>query len=275
MPWWDQLDKTRGSRPRSVLITDGAPEQIATWLTALVGHPDVAIQPPCTTELPWMPRGLPILKPDGAWDVSPAAEAKLGEPNDLVDPQHQLALQDWWLKNPRNANTPNWDIASRCLVRVKSRRLPGLLLVEAKAHVKELGKGGKKLPTTQDGWANHEQVGRAISDASAAFQKATAMRWAISRDRHYQLSYRFAWSWKLASLGIPVVLVYLGFLNAQDVAGEGTLFYTADDWTNAMMQHGEGVIPWDAWNTEVKFADAPVIPLLRVYDQPFDPAAEG
>ena len=35
----------------------------------------------------------------------------------------------------------------------------------------------------------------------------------ISRDRCYQFSNRIAFAWKLVSLGIPVVLVYLGFLN--------------------------------------------------------------
>jgi hypothetical protein len=38
----------------------------------------------------------------------------------------------------------------------------------------------------------------------------------ISRDNRYQMSNRFAWSWKLASVGVPVVLVYLGFVGAAD-----------------------------------------------------------
>ena len=35
---------------------------------------------------------------------------------------------------------------------------------------------------------------------------ATGLQWGLSRDDHYQLSNRFAWCWKLATLGIPVVL---------------------------------------------------------------------
>lgn len=34
----------------------------------------------------------------------------------------------------------------------------------------------------------------------------------IGCDQHYQLSNRIAFGWKLATLGIPTAIVYLGFL---------------------------------------------------------------
>jgi hypothetical protein len=41
--------------------------------------------------------------------------------------------------------------------------------------------------------------------------------WTLSRDSHYQLTNRFAWAWKLASMGVPVVLGYLGFQGAAEM----------------------------------------------------------
>lgn len=41
--------------------------------------------------------------------------------------------------------------------------------------------------------------------------------WAISRDSRYQKSNRFAWACKLAGLGLPVVLMYLGFVRADEM----------------------------------------------------------
>ena len=61
-------------------------------------------------------------------------------------------------------------------------------------------------------------------------------------DHHYQLSNRFAWLWKLASLGIPVVLLYLGFLNAQDMTDDGPLFRSEEEWTRAMKDHRRGAV---------------------------------
>jgi crotonobetainyl-CoA:carnitine CoA-transferase CaiB-like acyl-CoA transferase len=31
--------------------------------------------------------------------------------------------------------------------------------------------------------------------------------WSLSVDSHYQICNRFAWAWKIASLGVPVVLI--------------------------------------------------------------------
>ena len=42
---------------------------------------------------------------------------------------------------------------------------------------------------------------------------------------------------KPASLGIPVVLLYLGFLKAQDMAGEGPLFRSEAEWTGILKDH--------------------------------------
>ena len=64
--------------------------------------------------------------------------------------------------------------------------------------------------------ANHNQIGDAIQQANHGLEPLLP-GWDLSRDSHYQLSNRFAWSWKIASMGVPVVLVYLGFLNADEM----------------------------------------------------------
>jgi hypothetical protein len=71
-----------------------------------------------------------------------------------------------------------------------------------------------------NGLRNHDKIGSAIRQANTNLNLISP-GWNLSGDLHYQLSNRFAWSWKLASLGIPVVLVYLGFLNANDMSDQG------------------------------------------------------
>ena len=61
-------------------------------------------------------------------------------------------------------------------------------------------------------------------------QNAALPGWHLSRDTHYQLTNRFAWAWTIAMLGVPVVLIYLGFLQANDMRDEGAPFVSAADW---------------------------------------------
>jgi len=65
---------------------------------------------------------------------------------------------------------------------------------------------------------------------------------------HYQLCNRVAWAWKLAQLGVPVVLVYLGFLNAGEMVDQGQPFATAQMWEDCLRRHAEGLVPEAAWN---------------------------
>ena len=74
----------------------------------------------------------------------------------------------------------------------------------------------------------------------------TGNNWNLCRDRHYQLS-PLAWSWKLATLGVPVVLMYLGFLNARDMVGE-KLFLSPEEWESTIKTHGESVVDNTCWN---------------------------
>ena len=263
MSWFRQLDNQRGSRPRCVLLVNGNREEVAGRLTRLVGLPDVVISP----DDKWMPCGKPLKKEDGSWDKEPSNEVILSKPNHLVSPSIRQQLKTWWLAVPKGANAPNWDIASTCEIKGES----GLLLVEAKAHGKELGEQDKSGSRNQK---NREQIGRAIAESNREFQSITGRQWCLSRDHHYQLSNRFAWSWKLASLGIPVVLLYLGFLNAQDMAGDGPLFSFDAEWERTLKDYCQDVVDEVCWGEWQDFAGVPFIALIRGYEQPFDPDEE-
>lgn len=257
MGWWERLDKTRGSRPRCVLFMDGSREDVASRLTRLVDLRDVTVSPDDT----WMPYGKPVLR-DGCWHDKPAKEARLGEPNCLVSPKIQLQLQSWWLAVNGRANTPNWDIASTCRIGGE----PGLLLVEAKAHANELNDAGKDAKSNRE---NHKRIGLAIREANEGLRSATGMNWGLSRDDHYQLSNRFAWAWKLASLGVPTVLLYLGFLNACDMAKDGNTFESESEWERTLRDHCDVIVDGTCWGEWLDFMGVPLVPLIRAVEQPF------
>ena len=257
--WWRALDKHRGSRPRCVLLVDGTRHAVAARLTDLVGLPDVAVSPNDF----WMPRGKPV-KTGKEWDKGPAAEARLDRDARFVVPEVRRQLVDWWLEIVP-ASTPNWDVASRC--KIEGRE--GLLLVEAKAHSNELSNAGKSKPRTVNGWKNHEQIGSAIEQAQAGFACVAGESWGVSRDGHYQLSNRFAWSWKLAALGVPVVLLYLGFLNGEDMAQDGEPFRSEGDWARALKDHARDVVDDSCWGRRLEVNGTPFRPLIRTIELPF------
>lgn len=149
-------------------------------------------------------------------------------------------IHDWWLevKHPR-ASTPNWDLVSTCTIEGKK----GLLLVEAKAHAEELHTEGKSIDSdaSADSAKNHERIGKAIEEARLAFNKEISGI-SISRDNCYQLSNRVAHAWWLANQGVPVVLMYLGFLNCQDMNdGKNKLLTDDEDWQNCFKSHAQNV----------------------------------
>ena len=261
MSWFRQLDRHRGSRPRCVLMVEGSREEVANRFTQLVNLPDVTV----SSSDVWIPYGKPRWE-DGSWDIKPSHEAILSKPNTLVAPLIQAQLRTWWLAVSRGANAPNWDIATTCSIKGE----PGLLLIEAKAHGKELSEAGKPRPKSSNGWKNHERIGLVIAEASEHFQIATGECWDLSRDHHYQLSNRFAWSWKLASLGIPVILLYLGFLNAQEMAADGPLFRTESEWTRTLRAHSRGTVAEMCWGEWMDFSSVPLIASTRGVYQSFN-----
>jgi hypothetical protein len=202
-----------------------------------------------------MPRGF--LNPD---------EAKLGETTGFLSEEQRKVVTTWWLKVTRNANTPNWDIVSTC----KIEGQPGLILVEAKAYDKELKQNDKCNASNAD---NLEQIGKAIQEANAGLNTILS-GWGLAKESHYQLCNRFAWSWKITSLGVPVILVYLGFLNAEEMADQGEPFRSADEWAEIVRGHSHGIVPDRAWNTRLEINGTPMCALIRAVDLCWVPSAE-
>jgi hypothetical protein len=149
-------------------------------------------------------------------------------------------LSAWWLVHRNGANTPNWDLVVACEVSDKR----GLVLVEAKAHERELDWEGKRVHHGQsvNSAENHERIGKAISEASAGLSRIVPGV-NISRDSHYQLANRLAYSWKLASMGIPVILLYLGFTGDDGIEDIGTPLRNHSHWEAIMRTYTAGILP--------------------------------
>jgi len=234
--------ENRGSRARCLLLTDRGRAEVAEELTRLT---DGWAAVDAVRDF-WMPRGS-----------ENTAEAKIGETPGFVPDPDAAELVRWWLAvsasvdSTRRANVPNWDIASTA--HIAGRK--GLLLVEAKAHAGELGEGGKELKAdaSKDSLDNHRQIGAAIRQANDGLRATTGLTWGLSRDSHYQLANRFAWSWKIASLGIPVALVYLGFIDATEMGGNGRrLIGSQKAWEDIVKRHAKGTVPESVWDATIQ-----------------------
>ena len=140
-----------------------------------------------------------------------------------------------------DTTTPNWDLVSTCTIDGKR----GILLVEAKAHEKELNEESheKRLnaDATNDSQKHHERIGLAIQLAYEGIKKSGLVI-SISGDIGCQLSNLVAHAWWLANQGFPVVLMYLGFLDCQDMNdGKNKLLNSPEDWEDSFLKHAKQV----------------------------------
>ena len=253
MDWLKKLGKDRrGSRPRCVLLTDGSPEEVAGRLTQIICRPEVEVSPGDQ----WQPQG-----------TSDVCEAELDKALKrgavLLSEAIRGDLRKWWLAQGGNrSRTPNWDIASTCTVSGRK----GLLLVEAKAHSNEVLKRNRCGAKP----ANRKRIEDALEEANTGLRELTGGRWRLSAEDHYQLSNRFAWSWKLARFGVPVVLLYLGFRNAVEMADKEIPFGSDDDWRDTLLDHCSGVIDAACWERALDVGGTPLLPMMRTVEQPFE-----
>ncbi len=163
----------KGSKFRCQRLTHGARGDVAKRLTDLAELCGVKV----SADDYWMPKGFCLPE-----------EAQLHKPPFPLPKDHHKVLRDWWLKNYRgNRSTPNWDIASTCTVHKKK----GLLLVEAKAHDKEPHDPNRDKCNAKD-VENFKKIGREIQEANSNLTDQTKLQWALSHDRCYQMSNRFA-----------------------------------------------------------------------------------
>ena len=243
----------RGSKPRCHYLTHGPDEVVAARLTALAAPFAIV-----SAEDRWMPQGFRDRR-----------EAQLHKAASLLDPSLGDQLKSWWLEPAsQRAMTPNFDIASTCTI----DGVPGLLLVEAKAHDEELNKEACarliKEKSSKERKASHEKIGAAIDDACAGLARVTSLPWKISRNTCYQMSNRFAWGWKLTELGIPVVLVYLGFTRADEMKDRGAPFADHVAWETLVRSHSAGLFPPNVWGQKWGSGTRTFVPLIRSLEQP-------
>lgn len=147
-----------------------------------------------------------------------------------------LFPSDWWVKG--RGTRPTWDLLCHILVGER----PGLLLVEAKAHEGELDWDGKRLSSSAKVASkdNHDRIAGCIRQASDALNRICDGVFNLHVDSHYQLANRVAYTWKLASLGLPVVLLYLGFHG--DRYFDHDYIRSPDHWQRVMGGYLEGVV---------------------------------
>jgi hypothetical protein len=170
-----------------------------------------------------------------------------------------------------NTRTPNWDLASTCTIEGRA----GILLIESKAHDQELikeetGRKNIESPVAGNSRRNLMRIDWAIRDASVALSEDTGLPWALSRDWNYQMSNRFAWAWKLTDLGIPVIVVYLGFLKADEISDLGKPFTDSMDWQNVVTRHSQALFPASVWDRRWICGGQPLIPLIRSLHVPLE-----
>jgi hypothetical protein len=148
----------------------------------------------------------------------------------------QIEEPHWWIaKRGRFVRTPNFDLLSTATV----CGAPGVLLVEAKAHHGELEIVGKRLKSNSSP-ENHRKIGESIDLANQALNDIT-QGFTLSRDSYYQVSNRVSWGWRVAALGVPVTLLYLGFV--QDPYWPDDNFRSPADWLNAARSYLGKVVP--------------------------------
>lgn len=169
-------------------------------------------------------------------------------------------LAGWWLVHRGGANKPNWDLVFAC--NISGRR--GLVLVEAKAHERELTRAGKRQRSNASlrSKDNHERIGKAITEAGHALN-AIIPGVNLSRDKHYQLVNRLAYSWKIASMGMPVILLYLGFTGDEGIGDVGKTIENDDHWKRLMCRYTEGILPENFSETSLDCGKASMKMIVR------------
>lgn len=210
------------------------------------------------------PTGM-VVRPTDRWMPTGYAspnECRLDQPaGSFLPAEIREDIGNWWLKHrPSKANTPNWDLVATCQIAGQ----PGLVLVEAKANKNEMHTAGKSLAekASDKSIGNHEQIAGAIEEARQGYEKAGWLL-GISRDRSYQLSNRLAFSWKLATYGIPVALIYLGFLGDEGICDAGKPFISHHDWLDYFQKCSHEVLQDGFCELEIRVGETPTWLLVR------------
>lgn len=214
---------SKGSSDHILTWTDKSPEIFVKELNELINLEFVNV----SADDDWMPKGHNNSKEALIWDV----------PDNVISQKNKAEIRKWWLKHYRPANTPNWDFFSTC----KINHDIGLILLEAKAHFGELEKHGKRFNKnpSEKSKENHCNICKAIAEANRSLKQVNA-KVNLSIETHYQLVNRISYAWKISSLGIPVILIYLGFIGDKAMSGH---FNSEKDWESCIEGYIKDVFP--------------------------------
>jgi len=145
----------------------------------------------------------------------------------------------WWI--PFKGNRPTWDL----ICHLEGGRKLGLLIVEAKAHLSEMSEKNSKSPVDKQNprsIANDLSIRLRLAEASMGLSELRLGSFHLSADHDYQLSNRLAYMHKLASDGVPVILMYLGWEASPDWSSDP--FPSGSAWREAVKEHFKRIGPW-------------------------------
>lgn len=158
----------------------------------------------------------------------------------LPFPGHAPLDKKWWLCHKTGLNKrPTWDLL--CHITVRDR--PGLLLVETKAHVREMLEQDKKTApgAGSKSMQNDRQIKQRIVETNDKLNALGIGSFYLSTKDHYQLANRLSYLAKLASDGVPTVLLYLGWLKSPSWPRD---FFRDDaHWHDVVTNHMNEVVP--------------------------------
>jgi hypothetical protein len=218
------LTAHNGSR-RDVLLLVDSPRYVSALNSVLTGAATVVSQMD-------IHRPLGLLD-DREYEVPEFCRESL---SGLIDCA-QLEAPYWWVvRKGHFVRTLVIDLISTATVCGRD----GLLLVEAKAHYGELETCGKSFRGSSSP-ENHDKIGESIELANRALN-AIEPGFRLQRDAFYQLSNRVSWAWRLASLGLPVTLLYLGFPDDPYWPADDR-FSSAAAWADAAGRYLANVVP--------------------------------
>lgn len=149
------------------------------------------------------------------------ADAELKGLDFFTGPEYRTLKREWVKFWPQAGNPPNWDAVGWLI----KRRNPELLLVEAKAHLKEIGSScGAKVR------GGRYQIEKALAEAKAYLGAPADADWLKG---YYQLANRLATLYFLRKNDIRARLILLYFLGDKFPRGlKGPI--TARDWKKAL-----------------------------------------
>jgi len=146
-----------------------------------------------------------------------------------------------------------------------------LLLIETKAHIGELNSdhsGSREKPILAQIKKGFSESTDAWNDMLHEYAEEHGFKLShnvkLSTDSHFQLSTHFAFAWKLAEMGIPVILVYLGFLNAQELEDDNCIIFRNNDmWKQCVFEKTNKPLPEEIWDATFTFNNTPLTILRR------------